>query len=180
MLIKIYRRIIFIHDKYIFASIYNSSIINDLLTYVTSPKRQKIDYKSSLYTLLEISDDEELIKLLREEFFDKVKEFRTGDTLRSIEPILEKIRVPPSVEYMIRTLPRSKLRKLVMRGFVWFIPFTHIFKVTRKTIEDKDVLEIRYLCPITGKTNIFRTLYNDELYELIRQLCIHNGNNRCS
>ena len=175
---KIHRRIVFIHDKYIFASIINHSIIRDLLTYYLSTTRDmRIEYKA-LDSLAWLSTDKELSDLLAHDLYERLE--MSGSREYRVEELVEYVKTYPSTEYVVRAYPRNILVSLIEKGFAWFIPFRNIRKLAIRRLGGKNYIEIIYTCPFTRGNRVFRTYYDPETYELIKQLCLFNNNRNCS
>ncbi len=168
----------FIHDRYIFASILNHSILRDLLAYTFSSTSSRGAGYRALNALSWLSLDKEFLKLLSTDFYEKLDMER--HRRYSGDEIARYLKTYPSMEYAVRAYPRTILESLIDREFVWFIPFKNIKRISKRKYEGREYLEIIYTCPITGKNRIFRTYYDPETYEIIKQLCMFNDNRNCS
>jgi len=180
LLIKIHRRMVFIHDKYIFSSILHYSILQDLLVYSMLIYRSEREQFNALKNLAIISGDPSVSEMLKKKFFERIDRSKL-DRQRNIDisDVVEKSRLYPSIEYLIRAVPRQFLIQLINDNYVWIIPYADIRRISRKKIGGKDVLEILYKCPITEKYRVFRTVFDNDLYTLIHQLCMFNNNQYC-
>ncbi len=181
MLIKVYRKVVFIHDRFIFSSVFNSALIHDLLLYsllIYSSRKSK--GFQALNTLMKITRDRRLELLFSKGFFDRVKKSKSFNLEADTEKIVESIKIYPSIEYMVRAFPRNALIELIERKYIWFIPFNSIIKVRKTRSGGRDVLEIIYNCLLTNRKRVFRTIYSREIHELIKQLCMFNNNDKCT
>jgi predicted house-cleaning noncanonical NTP pyrophosphatase (MazG superfamily) len=176
LLITSHRRIVFIHDTYIFASILNYSILEKLLAIFINPqttRKKTIEYKPPL----DIIVDEEIDEFLRKNLYEKM-----GSSIESIEKIeafIKNFKLYPSLEYLTRIYPRRTLARLVENDIVWIIPFKNINRISIRKIRGREYIEILYNCPVTGRSKAFHTYYSSETYELIKELCLFNENSNC-
>lgn len=152
LLLHVYRKIVFIHDTYIFASISHVNVSQDIVQeFYTSVRKTKTRQSMKTLGLEDIP----------------------ADTV-SFENLLKALRIPNVYEYVLRSFDKDTLVNLVMKNLAWFIPFKNIVKVERGRVASTDTIEITYRCPFTGLTRIFRIVYDEDVMERIKQLCRFN------
>jgi len=177
LLITVHRKLVFIHDTYIYASIINYALLKSIIAYyinTVSRDKKNVEFLEELRSLLK---DEDLIKMLNKGFYEKLGS--SEESLAYLKEFLEKFKLYPSIEYSTRAYPRSLLKEFAERELLWIIPYRSIKKIQRRKISGRDSLEIIYACPLTNKIRILRTYYDHEIYMKIKQLCLFNGNDRC-
>jgi len=152
LLINTYRKIVFIHDDYIFASISHIETTRNIIQeFHTSARRSKTELFKKKLGLEDIPADSV-----------------------SFENLLKALRISNVYEYVLRSFDKEVIVNLIMKNLAWFIPFRNIVKVDRKKLGSTDIIEITYKCPFTGLTRTFRTVYDEEILEKIKQLCRFN------
>lgn len=177
MLIKIHRKLVFIHDTYIFACIMNYSLLKNIITYFTHGISRREGNKEIKDELLFFLKDKELLRLLDTSFYKKLGS--SEKNLVNLKNFLEKLKLYPSMEYSVRIFKHDFLRELASRELVWIIPYNSIKKLAHRKTKDREYIEIIYSCPLIGRTRIFRTYYDSIIYAKIKQLCLFNGNENC-
>ncbi|MCD6301523.1 MAG: hypothetical protein J7L82_05575 [Staphylothermus sp.] len=140
--------------------------------------------KSKLYAiniLLEMAkEDSELSKFSDEKFYERIDRLKKSEVEPSIViEFLKNIKISPRLEYLFRSFDRELVKRFEHSNLLWIIPYKDI-KMTRVYKErDLDVLEIVYYSHLLSTTRLFRMKHDGEIYELINQLCLFNGNYRC-
>ncbi len=176
MLVKIYRKVVFIHDNYIYASHLFGSTYRELPNYIL-PLIRKDKKKEPVHIVF-------LARLSGKnpprpgDFYEQLEKV-SEDEVTQVNERVREIRPHSVYEYSLRGLPRKLFDYLVRMGYVWVIPYNTIRSIRRVTREGGDVIEISYDCPFTNKLRIFRTVYDAEVYDLIKQLCKNSGNTGC-
>lgn len=142
----------FIHDRYIFASLTQVKASQSMIQeFYSSPKDSRGKVFRKKIGLEDIPFDD-----------------------ASFKRFLDAVKIPNVYEYALRGLDRDLLVDLVKKGLIWFIPFKNIIKVSRGKSGVMDIIDIIYQCPFTGVTRVFRTVYDADLMERIKQLCKFN------
>jgi len=182
LLMRIIRGTIFLHDTYIFASIFSSSIIKEI-PYMYSPLTVT-SKKNRLYAidiLLKMAkEDTELSKFLDEKFYERIDRLKKNKTHPLIiTEFLRNLKISPRLEYLFRSFDRELVKWLEQNNLLWIIPYRNIIATRVYREKDIDVLEISYYSYLSNMTRFFRMRYDREIYELINELCLFNGNNRC-
>ncbi len=178
MLLKIIHGNIFVTDTYIFINTFTASLLREIpLLYAPLSiidKRRGVKTIEILVTRL--GSEEELVKFLKEKFYERLKRIsEEGVDLDRARKILKNIKIYPSIEYSFKGFNRELLVFLARNNYTWIIPFSDIKSVRRI----KDFLEIHYYSRLLNRDRIVRMRYYEELYELIKQLCLFNNNERC-
>lgn len=151
LLLLTYRKIVFVHDTYIFASIVYSSAIRSILN--TALHRGFKPSRGGKLSYTDLPVDEE-----------------------SFRKLLFSLKIPNVYEYTLRSADRNLLVELAYRNQLWFIPYVNIRRLNVK--EAKGVgklIEIEYYCVLTERVNVFQTIYDEKLLTMIKQLCLFNG-----
>jgi len=176
LLLSVYRKIVFVHDTYIFAAIVSYAVLRRILYLSTTQIREGESWKY-FEELPSYVRDGVLARLLEESMFKKIGLKR--EDLAFVEEFVASFKLYPIFEYALRVIPREVLVELASKNLVWLIPFTSITSTAVKRVSGIDVFEIAYSCPLLNRTRLFRVHYNPEFAELIRELCRFNGNDRC-
>ncbi len=182
MLIKIVRGTIFLHDTYIYACIFSSSIIKEI-PYIYSPL-SITSKKNRLYTidiLVKIAkEDTELSKFLDEKFYERIDRMKKNKVQPTVvTEFLKNIKISPRLEYLFRSFNRELVKWFEQSNLLWIIPYKDIIMIRIYREKGIDVLEISYYSRLSNTNRFFRMKYSAEIYELINELCLFNGNNRC-
>ena len=176
MLVRIHRKIVFIHDNFIYASHLFGSTFKELPLYILPliRKSKRIEpVHVNFFARLSGKNPPR-----PKSFYEQLEKIGDKEVSEISEKISE-IRPRPIYEYSLRGLPRELFNYLVKTGYIWVIPYRNI-KSIRKTVKSgKNIIEIVYKCPFTNQTRIFQTVYDEEVYDLIRLLCRNTGNMRC-
>jgi hypothetical protein len=178
MLLKIIRGNIFVTDTYIFINTFTASLLREIpLLYAPLSIIDKRGGARTIEILLtRLSSEKELAGILKEKFYERLKRIsEEGIDLDRAMEILKSIRIYPSIEYSFKGFNRELLVFLARNNYVWIIPFTDI-KSIKKT---RNILEIHYYSRLLSSERIVRMRYDEELYNLIKQLCLFNNNRRC-
>ncbi|ADI31571.1 YtxH domain-containing protein [Staphylothermus hellenicus] len=178
MLLKIFRGNIFVHDTYVFINIFTSSLLKEIpflyapLSIIDKKKRTR-----TVEILLSTpTSGEDVRNVLKDKFYDRIERIREeGVDLERAKQLLSNVKSYPSIEYMFRAFPRELLEYFVKNNYIWLIPFKEIYRL----ITDGKIIEILYRSPILNNRRIVRLRYDQELYELLKTLCIFNNNPRC-
>jgi len=176
LLLSVYRRIVFVHDTYIFAAIASYAVLRKIL-YLSATQIREVESWKHFEELPSYVHDRVLARLLEESLFKKMGLKR--EDLKLVEEFVASFKLYPSFEYALRALPREDLVELASKNLAWLIPFTSITSIAVKRVSGIEVFEIAYSCPLLNRTRVFRVRYNPEFAELVRELCRFNGNNNC-
>ncbi len=167
LLIKVYRNIIFIHDTFIYASHLFGRIYREIPLIVMPKIKKKEEKKPPEIQVLEWLTGYQISSSGRK-FYDEI------DVIDRVEEELnEKLEViqPKNIlEYVLRGLPRSILQKLISLGYIWIIPYNNIVSLSIEKYRDEKIIRIEYNCPITNTRRVFKTIYDPEIYDLIKKL----------
>lgn len=151
MLVATYRKIVFIHDTYIFVSTFYSSIIRNILT--TALRGGLKVSKGWRLSYVDLPMDE-----------------------GSFRKFLTALLIPNVYEYAFRSADRNVLADLALRNQLWFIPYVNIRRLSvKETGKVGKLIEIEYYCILTERVKVFQTIYDEKILTKIKQLCLFNG-----
>ena len=127
-----------------------------------------------------VKEDTELSKFLDEKFYERIDRLKKDKTHPLIiTEFLRNLKISPRLEYLLRSFNRELVKWLEQNNLLWIIPYKNIIITRIYREKDIDVLEISYYSHLSNMTRFFRMRYDEEIYELINELCLFNGNNRC-
>jgi hypothetical protein len=178
MLLKIIHGNIFVTDTHIFINTFTASILREipLLYAPLSIIDRRGGAKTIEILLTRLSSEKELTVLLKEKFYERLKRIREeGIDLDKAREIVKNIKIYPSIEYSFKGFNRELLVFLARNNYVWIIPFTDIKSIKKI----KNILKIHYYSKLLNNDRVVRIKYDEQLYDLIKQLCLFNNNKRC-
>ncbi len=170
MLIRIHRNIVFIHDTYIFASNLLGRVYREIPFLVMphiSKKKRRLPAIETLSWITKYG-----LGAAREKFYEEMEVIES--VREELRRKLEEIEPRNIFEYIIRGLPRNTLQTLAKLGYIWLIPFKNISSISIEEYKGAKIIRIDYLCPLTNTRRIFKTIYDQEVYDLIKKLYLYN------
>ena len=113
-------------------------------------------------------------------FYDKLDKLTEAELAEDrLTRILEEVKPLGVYDYILRGLDRELFTYLVSRGYVWVIPYDSIRSLEIRMQDNLEIIAIRYMCPFTRTMRVFKTVYDPQVYNLIRELCRRTGNRMC-
>lgn len=177
MLLRIYRNLVYIHDKYIYAANLYGSVYRELPSLIM-PRLKTRSRKPLNIDVFQAITRKPL--QLPPGFYDKLDKFTEAELSEDrLTRIIEEVKPRGVYDYILRGLDRELFTYLLSRGYIWVIPYESIHSLDIRKQDDLEIIAIRYMCPFTRTIRIFKTVYDPKIYNLIRELCRRTGNRMC-
>ncbi len=177
MLLKVYRNLVYIHDDHIYAANLYGSVYKEIPE-ILMPKIKKTGGKPFHIEVFSRISHRGLERIPG--FYEKVDRLsESGLNEEELMRILDEARPRGIYDYALRGLERNLFQYLVSAGYVWVVPYRNVYSMEIRRQDGLEIIAIRYRCPFTNRLRIFKTVYNPEIYNLIKELCIRNGNRAC-